>query len=213
MPRRIQSLLLSGPAGRIEALLEEPEDGEPSEAALVCHPHPAYGGTMHNKVVHRMARALRRSGSAVLRFNFRGVNLSEGAFNGGLGELEDARAALRWLRSNHPGLPYAVAGFSFGAGIALKLGCEAGAPSRLIAAGLPTAFLPGAAFLSGCAAPKYFIQSTRDEYGPRAALEGFIEHVAPPRELHFVEARDHFFAGALDQFEDAVLRLPRPSPE
>lgn len=210
MPRRIQSLMLPGPAGRLEALLEEPEDREPCEAALVCHPHPAYGGTMHNKVVHRMARALRRSGSVVLRFNFRGVNLSEGAFDNGVGELEDARAALRWLLANYPRLPYAAAGFSFGASIALKLGCETGTPSRLIAAGLPTAYLPGVAFLGGCALPKYFIQSTHDEYGPRADLEGFVERMAPPRELHFVEARDHFFAGGLDQFENAVLRLPRP---
>ena len=94
MPRKIESLFLAGPAGRLEALLEEPEDGAPSEAALVCHPHPQHGGTMHNKVVYRIARGLRSAGAVVLRFNYRGVNLSEGKYAHGEGELDDARAAL-----------------------------------------------------------------------------------------------------------------------
>ena len=94
MPRKIEPLFLDGPAGRLEALLEEPEDGAPREAALVCHPHPQHGGTMHNKVVYRIARGLRTSGTVVLRFNYRGVTLSEGSYANGEGELEDARAAL-----------------------------------------------------------------------------------------------------------------------
>src|ERR1700684_1249304 len=98
MPRLIESLFLDGPAGRLEALLEEPEGSLPVEAALVCHPHPQHGGTMHNKVAYRLARGLRRSGCVVLRFNFRGVNLSEGEYAQELGELEDARAALHELR-------------------------------------------------------------------------------------------------------------------
>ena len=99
MPRRIESIFLPGPAGKLEALLEEPEDGAPSQAALVCHPHPKGGGTMHNKVVYRLARGLRRTGSVVLRFNYRGVNLSEGEYDGGRGETEDARVALQELRT------------------------------------------------------------------------------------------------------------------
>src|SRR5271165_2962242 len=99
MPRRIESVFLNGPAGRLEALLEEPEQGAPSEAALVCHPHPQHGGTMHNKVVYRVARGLRRAGAVVLRFNYRGVNLSQGKYDHGIGEIEDARAALDLLRS------------------------------------------------------------------------------------------------------------------
>jgi uncharacterized protein len=121
--RRIQSLFLPGPAGRLEALLEEPDEGEPGEAALVCHPHPQYGGTMHNKVVYRIARGLRRAKAAVLRFNYRGVNLSEGEYAHGEGELEDARAALLYLRRQYPDLPFTLAGFSFGARIALRLAC------------------------------------------------------------------------------------------
>src|SRR5579864_26407 len=93
MPRKIESIFIDGPAGRLEALLEEPEDAVPTEAALVCHPHPQHGGTMHNKVVYRIARGLRSTGSVVLRFNYRGVNLSEGVYDEGEGELDDARAA------------------------------------------------------------------------------------------------------------------------
>src|SRR5690349_3296123 len=105
MPRRIESLFLRGEAGKIEALLEEPEDGVLSEAAIVCHPHPQFGGTMHNKVVYRLARGLRRNGCVVLRFNFRGVNLSEGEYAGEIGETEDARVSLRELQSRYPALP------------------------------------------------------------------------------------------------------------
>src|SRR5580698_4577041 len=112
MARRIESLLLEGPAGQLEALLEEPEDGTPCEACLVCHPHPLFGGTMHNKVVYRIARGMRRAGAVVLRFNFRGVSRSEGVHDRGEGEVEDARAALEFLRQRYPELPYSMAGFS-----------------------------------------------------------------------------------------------------
>src|SRR5450755_3950806 len=114
MPRRIETHLLEGPAGKLEALLDAPEDAEPRAVALICHPHPLFGGTLHNKVVYRTARALRHSGHAVLRFNFRGVGKSQGRHAHGIGEIEDARAALAWLRARYPGLPYTLAGFSFG---------------------------------------------------------------------------------------------------
>ncbi|MGA3098556.1 MAG: alpha/beta fold hydrolase, partial [Bryobacteraceae bacterium] len=111
----MESPWIAGPAGRMEALLEEPEEDAPRLAAVVCHPHPLYGGTMHNKVVYRMARGLRRAGAAVLRFNFRGVGRSAGSHGNLVGEIEDARAALAWLRQRYPDLPFSLAGFSFGA--------------------------------------------------------------------------------------------------
>ena len=114
MPRRIESLTIPGPAGSLEALLEEPDHCEPRLAAVVCHPHPLFGGTMHNKVVYRIARGLRRAGIVVLRFNFRGVGRSEGEHAHMIGEVEDARAALEYLRARYPHLAYALAGFSFG---------------------------------------------------------------------------------------------------
>jgi alpha/beta superfamily hydrolase len=193
--------MLEGPAGRLEALLEEPEI-PPRRACLICHPHPLYGGTMHNKVVHRVARGLRRAGGVVLRFNFRGAGASQGSYDKGIGELEDARAALGWLRARYPSLPCTLAGFSFGARIVLKLGCAAPDVERLIALGLPThGALPEG--LPQCTTSKVFIQSTHDQYGPREELEALFTRLPEPKRLIWIEAKDHFFAGALDGLEDA----------
>ena len=222
MPRRIESHFIDGPAGRLEALLEEPEDRDPIEACLVCHPHPLYGGTMHNKVVYRIARGLRRAGGVVLRFNFRGVNLSHGEHAHGVGEVEDARAALLYLRGLYPALPFTLAGFSFGSRVILRLGCSLGnahneeklhgeTPERLIAVGFPTS-LGSFDYLAGCSLPKMFIQSTLDEFGPKDALAAAYERFSEPKRLEFIEAGDHFFAGALEKLENAIASLPRTLP-
>jgi alpha/beta superfamily hydrolase len=203
VPRRIESHDISGPIGRLEAVLEEPEDGEPRIAALVCHPHPLGGGTLHNKVVYRIARGLRKTGAVVLRFNFRGVGRSEGEHAHGIGELEDARAALDWLRGRYPDLPFALAGFSFGSRVVTRLGCSIDGPSWLLACGFPTKFGP-AEYLESCTVPKIFIQSTNDQYGPRVEFEEHYARFAEPKKLIWVESKDHFFAGALDEFEKAV---------
>jgi len=205
--RRIESHFIPGPAGRLEALLEIPDGGAAVEAALVCHPHPLYGGTMRNKVVHRIARGLRRSGAVVLRFNFRGVGASKGSHAHGAGEVEDARAALDWLRQRHPDLPVTLAGFSFGSRVVLKLGCALGDPRRVIAAGFPTHGVDGVEFLTRCSRPKFFIQGTNDQYGPRRELESAFESFAEPKRLIWIESADHFFAGGLDQLEEAVFGL------
>ena len=203
MPRRIESHLLDGPAGKLEALLEAPEDAPPRGSAVVCHPHPLFGGTMHNKVVYRVARALRNSSYAVLRFNFRGVGKSEGHHDQGIGEIEDARAALEWLRRRYGGLPYALAGFSFGSRVALSLGCELRDAQNLIALGFPAKHEPVGA-LAQCTVPKAFIQSTNDQYGPPREMQAFYDQVADPKRLIWVEAADHFFGGALDELEKVV---------
>ncbi len=208
MPRVIQALEIEGPAGVLEALLEEPEDGAPHTGAVVCHPHPLFGGTMHNKVVYRMARGLRRAGVAVLRFNFRGVGRSQGEHGNLVGETEDARAAAEWLRARYPALPLGLAGFSFGARVITRLGCETGEARWLLAAGLPTVQGP-AEHLRFCATPKTFIQSTRDQYGPRTDFERAYAEWAEPKQLVWIEAADHFFAGALEEFEAAVLEAAR----
>ena len=209
MARRIEALLIDGPAGRIEALLEEPEDRAPSEACLLCHPHPLHGGTMYNKVVHRTAKGLRRAGGAVLRFNFRGVGKSEGVHDNGPGEMDDARACLDYLRDRYPGVPYSISGFSFGSRVALRLGCSLAEPrpARIIAVGFPTG-RGQFDYLEKCELPKYFVQSTIDEHGPKESLEAAFERFAAPKELHFIEAQDHFFAGALEQLEQTVAALP-----
>jgi alpha/beta superfamily hydrolase len=206
MPRRIETHLLDGPAGKLEALLEAPEDTAPRAAAIVCHPHPLFGGAMHNKVVHRVARALRNSGHVVLRFNFRGVGKSEGRHDLGVGEIEDARAALDWLRNRYPGLPYTLAGFSFGSSVILSLGCALPDAERLIALGFPATRDP-VGVLAQCTVPKVFIQSTHDEHGPPPEMEAFYAQVADPKRLIWVEAEDHFFAGGLDELERQIAAL------
>jgi hypothetical protein len=209
LPRRIESHIVDGPAGKLEALLEEPEERDPVEACLVCHPHPLFGGTMHNKVVYRIARGMRKAGAVVLRFNFRGVSRSEGVHDGGAGEVEDASASLAFLRRRYPSLPYSLAGFSFGSRVAARLGCSlsAPAPMRLIAVGFPTE-LGNFDYLSGCGIPKYFVQSAVDEFSPRLAMEAAFNKFAEPKWLEFIEADDHFFAGALDKLEEAVTAIP-----
>jgi alpha/beta superfamily hydrolase len=198
MPRRIESLFIPGPAGRLEALLEEPDDTAPSETALVCHPHPQHGGTRHNKVVYRMARGLRSTGAVVLRFNYRGVNLSEGRYDDGEGELDDARAALDYLRARYPALPFTVAGFSFGSRIALRLGC--GIARRVIAVGFPASYKDKAS-LDTCTTPRVFIQSTHDQFGSVEQIESIVAGLPEPKKLYLIEAQDHFFVGALEALE------------
>ena len=211
MPRRIEPLTIDGPAGRLEALLEEPEDAAPRLAAVVCHPHPLYGGTMHNKVVYRLARGLRRAGIAVLRFNFRGVGASAGEHGHLEGEIEDARATLVWLRARYPTLPYALAGFSFGSRVVTRLGCVSADARFLMAAGFPTSW-GSPDYLETCAARKIFIQSTHDQFGPRAELEAMYARFAGPKEIHWVEAADHFFAGGLEELEEVVRTLAEAPP-
>lgn len=205
-PRRIESYLLDGAAGKIEALLEEPESAEAVEACLVCHPHPLYGGTMHNKVVYRLARGLRRSGSVVLRFNFRGVGRSEGAHDQGAGELADARLLMDWLRSRYSALPYSVAGFSFGSRIALRLGCALEGTRRIIAVGVPTR-RADFEYLKTCGTPKVFVQCTHDEHGPRPELEALFRDSSEPKQIHWIAAADHFFRDGLDALEETIFQL------
>lgn len=204
MARKLESLTLSGPVGGLEALLEEPDHSEPRIAAVVCHPHPLYGGTMHNKVVYRIARGLRRAGIVVLRFNFRGVGRSEGAHGHMTGEVEDARTALEYLRGRYPQLPFAMAGFSFGSRAIMTLGCELGTAEFLMGVGFSTR-MGSWDFLSQCKTPKVFIHSTHDEFGPRVDFERMYEGVAEPKRMIWIEAADHFFAGALEELEERVF--------
>jgi len=134
------------------------------------------------------------------------VNLSEGEYAHGEGELEDARTALAYLRGRYPGLPFTLAGFSFGSRIALRLGCEGAGARRVIAVGFPTVY-KDRSFLDTCTVPRAFIQSTRDQYGPISELEPLVAGLPEPKRLVLVEAGDHFFAGALDVLEHEVESL------
>jgi alpha/beta superfamily hydrolase len=192
---------IPAPHGLLEGLLRLPDgmaasasDGEarPAHAAVVCHPHPQFGGTMHNKVVFRLAAALVEHGIPALRFNFRGVGRSTGAYDEGRGEADDVRAALDALAARYPGVPLLVAGFSFGAWVGLPVGCADARVTHLIGAGAPVSLLH-ADDLAGCAKPKLIVQGEQDQYGPRDALETWFARLPEPKRLTIVPGADHFF--------------------
>jgi hypothetical protein len=214
----IRSLFLAGPAGRLEALLNA---GLPSatHAAVMCHPHPLYGGTLHNKVVFHTMKALNSFGFPVLRFNFRGTGLSEGEHANGIGEVEDVRAALDWLEREFT-LPVVFAGFSFGAAVGLRAAYADDRVRALIALGLPAVDVEDRLydfeFLRECTEPKLFVSGSRDPFGPMGKLEALVGTFADPKKLVRVEAGDHFFEGRLKEMRVALedwVRVTLPAQE
>jgi alpha/beta superfamily hydrolase len=199
----IRTLFLNGPAGRLEALLNLGRD-DASHAGLVCHPHPLFGGTMHNKVVFHAMKALHSFGFPVLRFNFRGTGLSEGKHDG-REEVEDVRAALAWLKKEYS-LPIIFAGFSFGAARGLRACCPDADVKALISLGTPVEAegrLYSYKFLAECRKPKLFLSGDHDQFGPHEVLEEIVSRAADPKELVFVPG-DHFFAGHLEEMRLTV---------
>jgi uncharacterized protein len=202
----IRSLFLDGPAGRLEALLNSGAENA-SHAALVCHPHPMYGGTMHNKVVFHAMKALNGFGFPVLRFNFRETGLSQGNHDHGHGEAEDVQAALDWLEREYP-LPVIFAGFSFGAAVGLRVACPDDRVKAVIGLGVPVKPTDERGydldFLQSCEKPKLFISGSRDPFGPRARLEELVSKVPEPKKLVIIESADHFFEGRLREMREAI---------
>ena len=206
MPRLLEHTSLEGPAGRLEALHEAPDDSvKIDRVAVFCHPHPLHGGTMHNKVVFRMAKAGRRAAAAVLRFNFRGVGQSQGEYDEGRGEQDDVRTAVAYAKDRYPGLPLVLGGFSFGSSMSAKVACSDPGVERWIGAGFPVD-RASFGFMRNCATPTFFVHSTNDEFGSRERMEEVFASTPDPKGLEWIEAADHFFAGKLDEFEDAVYR-------
>ncbi len=196
---------LRGPAGRIEALLNMGRPDAPY-AALVCHPHPLFGGTMHNKVVYHAMKAFQSFGLPVLRFNFRGAGLSEGEHDHGRGEVTDTRIALDWLQKEFA-LPMLFAGFSFGSSVGLRACCGDERVKGIVALGLPVK--AGGreyhySFLYGCPQPKLFISGDNDEYGPQAGVEAAVAGAAQPATLVWVPGADHYFTGKLEPMQQAL---------
>jgi alpha/beta superfamily hydrolase len=202
----IRSLSLAGAAGRLEALLNAGSTTA-THAAVVCHPHPLYGGTLHNKVVFHAMKALNSFGFPVLRFNFRGTGLSEGEHANGVDEVEDVRTALDWLEREYA-LPVICAGFSFGAAVGLRAAYDDPRVPALIALGLPALPVEGRnynfEFLRECTKPKLFVNGSRDQYAPSGKLEALVETFAEPKKLVRIEAGDHFFEGRLREMRDAI---------
>jgi alpha/beta superfamily hydrolase len=197
----------------LEALLNTGR-ADPPYAALVCHPHPPSGGTMHNKVVYHAMKAFSAFGLPVLRFNFRGTGLSEGTHDNGRGEVDDVRAALTWLTRTFDNLPILTAGFSFGANVALRACCGDPRVHGLIGLGMPVRaagrdYTYG--FLPQCTVPKLFISGTHDQFCPPQAMEAIVATAALPKKLVWIEGAEHFFQGVpesprpkLDQMQAAM---------
>jgi uncharacterized protein len=199
-----RSLFLEGPVGRLEAILWKPAaTAQPPLAALVCHPHPLFGGTMHNKVVYQTAKSLDALGLAVLRFNFRGAGMSEGKHDRGEGELGDVRAALDFLAGEFPGVPLLLAGFSFGCCVGLRVACGDERVAEVIGLGSPvnnTDF----SFLRNCTKPKLFVHGSEDQFGATEKVEALVASLPGEKRLVIVPHADHFFAGKLDQLDRAI---------
>ena len=181
---------LVGPAGRLEGLLESPPS--PRFAALVLHPHPLFGGTMHNHATYQIARAARDAGGVSLRSQFRGVGLSEGAHTGGPGELGDARAAMLWLAGRFPALPVLLGGMSFGSWIALRLGCAEPDVQGVLACGVASRTLD-VAFLPSCPRRVAAVQAAADELGSVDEVRRLMEGTADRRRLAVVPGATHLF--------------------
>lgn len=203
-PPRADPLTIAGPAGPIEALLEDPQAEPTAGFGVVCHPHPLYGGTMTNKVVHTVARALQEQGMATVRFNYRGVGKSAGQYDEGRGETDDALAVVAWARERWPGVPLTLAGFSFGSMVAL-LATPAAQPADLITVA-PAVSKAQFSAIERPACPWLIIQGTADEVVDYTQVEAFAARFAPPPVLRLLPGIDHFFNGHLPALREAVLQ-------
>ena len=191
-----------GPAGRIEGLLDDP-DAAPTAIAVVCHPHPLQGGSMQNKVAYMLARAFNDMGALSLRFNFRGVGKSQGAFDKGVGETDDALAAIDWLTRQHPGLPLWLGGFSFGSYVALRAQSRRPVQSLVTVAPAVERLDTGGLVLPGY--PWVLVQGMADEVvSPQAVLRWARGLAQTPRIVEMTGA-GHFFHGRLNELRDAVV--------
>ncbi len=189
------------PHGRLEALWWKVE--QPRAAAVVCHPHPLHGGTMHNHVTYRLAQAFRDGGVSCVRFNFRGVGRSSGVHDEGVGEIDDARAMLDWVARQEPGLPLWLGGFSFGARAALQLALRDRRVEKVLAVGLAVDVFD-LSFVTGLRQPAAFIHSDHDEYGKLEHVEALLAKVQSKHALFVVPDADHLCNGRLDAFSAAA---------
>jgi alpha/beta superfamily hydrolase len=200
------NLFIPATHGQLEAILKEPRSGAPSGVALVLHPHPLGGGTMHNKVVFRAASALNDAGFTVLRINFRGVGQSTGVHDEGRGELEDVRTGLEYLAKTYPEQRITLCGFSFGARVGLEVGLGDERVRQLISIGTPVDKYDFG-FLESCNKPILFVHGDQDEFGSVSRLQELVSVIAKHNanaELHLVKGADHFFAGHLDELKRVI---------
>jgi len=204
MPKqpKSSSLFIDGPAGRLEAIFEVPADADAIAAVVVCHPHPQHGGTMHNKVAHTLARTFLRLGFAALRFNFRGTEKSDGQFNEGIGELDDALAAIDWMRESQQGKPLWLAGFSFGAAISVRAALAGDISGLVSVAPAVSRFAAASTLQPQC--PWLVVQGDEDELVELDETVDWFNSLEPGPELLVMEGAEHFFHGRLVDLREAV---------
>jgi alpha/beta superfamily hydrolase len=197
------NLFIPAPHGQLEAILKQPPNGDVRGAALVLHPHPLFGGTMHNKVVFRAAAALNEAGLVVLRINFRGVGQSTGEHDEGRAERDDARVALDYLAAKYPGQEITLCGFSFGARVGMEVGIADERVVQLISIGTPVDKYDFS-FLGQCRKPILFVQGEHDQYGNIDRLRELVAKIKAPVELKVIKGAGHFFDDHLDELKAAI---------
>lgn len=200
--RDTENLLIDGPAGQLEALLELTESAQPQAVAVVCHPHPVHGGTLQNKVVHTLARAFVSCDIAALRFNFRGVGVSAGEFDDAAGEYDDAVAAVNWLQARYPELPVWLAGFSFGGAIAIRVANSHSVAGLVSVAPAVRRFAADVESAPAC--PWLLVQGDEDELVDIDETIEFVNRLEPGPELAVFEGGGHFFHGRLVELRSTV---------
>lgn len=203
-PHRTIEFMLPSQGGELEALLMLPENERYPTAAIICHPHPLYGGSMHSKVVVTASHAFLDMGIPSLRFNFRGVGKSSGKYDNGIGELEDVRAAMGYMAEK--GEKLIIAGHSFGAWMGMKAGCEDPRVKLMIGIGTPVNFV-NMDFLRDCLKPRLFIHGTVDRLISVEKVEELCAVLPEPKKLVKIEDADHFFTGKLKELSEIVKSL------
>jgi len=199
---RTSTLLVPGPAGHLEVLLDEPDTASVINVAVVCHPHPLFGGTMTNKVVHILARTCNELNAPSVRFNFRGVGKSTGSHDEGRGETEDVLAMLVWTQARWPGAAVWLAGFSFGAAMALRASLRHSV-ARLITVAPALHWLTQTnEEVPNC--PWLIVQGDRDELVEVGAVREWTSHLQRPPQLEILSGAEHFFHGQLNRLREVV---------
>lgn len=210
----VTDVSIDGPAGRLEGLVETPPTTYADAVGVICHPHPLYHGTMNNKVVHTIARTVNRLGRPAVRFNFRGVGASEGAYAEAEGETEDALAVIEWARCRWPAAELWLAGFSFGGLVAFK--CASRSNPACLVTVAPPIHRFSVAEIRGPTCPWLIVQGEKDELVPSDAVTAWASGVRPAPQLELMEETDHFFHGRLSRLRDVVdtfLRSRAPACE
>lgn len=191
--------------GHLEGILKPEVEGvAPKFVGIICHPHPLGGGTMHNKVVFKVAQALQMQNIPSLRFNFRGVGHSSGSYDDGRGEMDDVYYALEFMSRHYPGVPVILGGFSFGSYVGLRVACADDRVHAMIGLGVPVRMFDADETLQECFKPKLFIHGTADELAPYDLMEQWFEHVSAPKRLITLEGADHFFKDRLPEVQTLV---------